>query len=119
MVIDHLVSVTMIAVSLSQSTTADGNCECSDDDDDNFGSSNPVRSRSGTCRCTLCDKVVSNDSFWQHINVEHITRQSFPGASFLDAHKQNACSMCGFVYFRHWKYCCCMQGAGKNQDAGV
>ena len=106
----------MTAVSLSQSTTADGDCECSidDDDDDDFSSLNPVRSRSGTCKCPVCDKIVSNDSsLWQHINVEDITRHTFPDASFLDAHKRNVCSMCGFVYSWHWKYCRRTQGAGK------
>ena len=112
----------MMAVSLSQSTTADGDCECphDNDGDDNFGSSNPVRSRSGTRKCPICGKVASNDSsLWQHINVEYITRQSFPDASFLAAHKQNVCSMCGFIYSQHWKYCHCTQGAGKSRCRGL
>ena len=72
------------------------------------------------CKCPICDKVVRNDCFlWQHINVEHITRQSFPDASFLDAHERNVCSMCGFVYSCHCKYCCRTQGAGKPRCRGL
>ena len=132
MVIDRFVPVTVMAVSLSQSTTADGDCKCrgDDDDDDDFGSTYPSRSRSGTCKCPICDKVVSNDSsVWQHINVEHTTRQSFPDASFLDAHKRNASFLGGHkrnVFFmrcfensRHCKYCRRTLGAGIPKRRGL
>ena len=107
---------------MSQSTTAHGDCECSDDDDDdeNFGFSNPVRSRSSTCKCPICDKVVSSDSsLWQHINVEHITRQSFPDASFLHAHKRNVCSRYGFVYILAIGNTVVVRKEQESPDGGV
>ena len=58
--------------------------------------------------CLLCATEFHEESaFWHHLNVEHVSRHSFPSAGFLEDHGRNVFSTCGCVYARRWKFCRC------------
>ena len=64
--------------------------------------------------CPLCaTKLREQSALWHHLNVEHISRHSFPSAGFLEDHGRNFCFTRGFIYARRWKFCRRTQGTGK------
>ena len=64
--------------------------------------------------CPLCSNIFrSKASRWHHINCEHVTRRSFPTASFLSKNDRKVCSSCGFCYSSHWKLCRRSTGIGR------
>ena len=61
-----------------------------------------------------CRKSCSSDNTrWQHVNLEHISRRIFPTAASLKEHGRNLCCKCGFAYSSHWKSCRRSQGSGN------
>ena len=86
-----------------------------EDDDDTSGG---LASGQSFC-CPLCSSTFSSDaSKWQHINLENISRLTFPSLPFLSESGRNLCSVCGFCYSKHWKVCRRSQGSGRGRCGG-
>ena len=48
--------------------------------------------------CPVCDYRSRNQqALWQHINAEHISRQTFPKINFFTSHRRRISCICGFA----------------------
>ena len=73
---------------------------------DQYGSWRDRDAASTDIRCPVCQSLFSNNnSMWQHVNLEHISRQFFPPVSVLKEHGRRLCASCGFSYSSHWQVC--------------
>ena len=66
-------------------STVNGDDDAEDDDDNEDAV--PV-----VFPCPVCRKSCSSDNTrWQHVNLEHISRRIFPTAASLKEHGRNLC----------------------------
>ena len=93
----------------SGEATDDAGKDSDDDDDDRC----PVTQVSGSFSCP------NETSRWQHLNVLHISRLTFPPSTFLENHGRKVCSTCGFVLAGRWKFCRRSQGSGRLRCRGL
>ena len=69
--------------------------------------------------CPVCDYRSRNQqALWQHINAEHIFRQTFPKIDFFTSHGRRICCICGFAYDKMWKTCRRSTGTGRSRCRG-
>ena len=73
---------------------------------DQHGSSLDGNAVSNNVPCPVCQSFFSdNNSMWQHVNLQHISKQIFPPVSVLKEQEQKLCASCGFSYSSHWPPC--------------
>ena len=86
---------------------------------DQHGSSLEGNAVSNNVPCPVCHSFFSNNnSLWQHVNLQHISRQLLPPVSVLKEHGRKLCVSCGFSYSSHWQLCRRSLGPGHPRCGG-